>query len=209
MPPHQPSDLSPHLPSTTPPTTAPTTAPTMPDLVVLSHLRWEWVWQRPQHIVSRIARQRAAAGARTWFVEEPVVGDVDHPQIRTQPVDGLTRAWLVMPPASSPTVRSEAHPMDRGFEDAGARDLGPLLAAELERAGRPSAPDVWLYTPMALDVARSLAPGRLIYDVMDDLASFKNPPQGLMLRQRRLLADADVVFTGGPSLHRGITRQRG
>jgi glycosyltransferase involved in cell wall biosynthesis len=61
---------------------------------------------------------------------------------------------------------------------------------------------------MALDVAQALDAGRLVYDVMDDLASFKNAPEGLVLRQRRLLAQADVVFTGGPSLHRSILRQR-
>ena len=42
------------------------------DLVVLSHLRWPWVWQRPQQLISRLAPARAAAGGRTWFVEEPV-----------------------------------------------------------------------------------------------------------------------------------------
>jgi glycosyltransferase involved in cell wall biosynthesis len=53
-----------------------------------------------------------------------------------------------------------------------------------------------------------LAPGRIVYDVMDDLASFRDAPEGLVLRQRRLLGEADVVFTGGPSLHRAIQRQR-
>ncbi|HEX8095888.1 MAG TPA: hypothetical protein VF542_18835, partial [Jatrophihabitans sp.] len=55
-----------------------------PDLIVLSHLRWTWVWQRPQHLVSRFAVQRAKEGARTWFVEEPVIGDVEHLQLDTE-----------------------------------------------------------------------------------------------------------------------------
>jgi glycosyltransferase involved in cell wall biosynthesis len=53
-----------------------------------------------------------------------------------------------------------------------------------------------------------LRPGRMVYDVMDDLASFLDAPEGLVLRQRRLLAEADIVFTGGPSLHRAVQRQR-
>jgi glycosyltransferase involved in cell wall biosynthesis len=61
---------------------------------------------------------------------------------------------------------------------------------------------------MALDLAQALDPGRMVYDVMDDLGSFLDAPQGLVLRQRRLLAAADVVFTGGPSLHRSVRRQR-
>jgi glycosyltransferase involved in cell wall biosynthesis len=61
---------------------------------------------------------------------------------------------------------------------------------------------------MALDVAAELEPGTLSYDVMDDLASFKNAPEGLRLRQRRLLAQSDVVFAGGRSLHRSVEQQR-
>ncbi|MCU1431529.1 MAG: hypothetical protein JWP95_634 [Actinotalea sp.] len=178
---------------------------TQPDLVVLSHLRWPWVWQRPQHLVSRFARHRATQGARTWFVEEPMVGDVDEPTLEMEVVDGLTRVWLVLPRAASPVARSAVDD-DRGFEDRAARVYGDLLATALAR--RPAAPDVWVYTPMALDIANSLGGGRLIYDVMDDLASFRNAPPGLLLGQRRLFADADVVFTGGPSLHRSVLKQR-
>jgi glycosyltransferase involved in cell wall biosynthesis len=61
-----------------------------------------------------------------------------------------------------------------------------------------------LYTPAALDIATCVRPGRLAYDVMDDLAAFKNAPDGLRKRQRRALAKADVVFTGGRSLHRAV-----
>ncbi len=200
-------DTREHTMTTLPSSAVPaTTGPTQPDLVVLSHLRWPWVWQRPQHIVSRLARQRAEAGARTYVVEEPVVEDVDSPRLGTEEVDGITRVWLVLPVAQSPVVRSEAHPADRGFEDPAADCYGELLAEAL--GDRPLPPDVWIYTPMAIELAQRLEPGRLVYDVMDDLASFKNAPEGLVLRQRRLLAEADVVFTGGPSLDRSIRRQR-
>src|SRR3712207_941591 len=116
------------------------------DLVVLSHLRWPWVWQRPQHLVSRLARQRAASGARTWFVEEPVVADVDEAYLTMTDVDGMTRVVLVMPERESPVPRSLSHPVDRGFEDPAAGRYGELLAQELARAGRPAGPDVWVYT---------------------------------------------------------------
>jgi glycosyltransferase involved in cell wall biosynthesis len=172
-----------------------------PDLVVLSHLRWPWVWQRPQHIVSRLARARATDGGRTWFVEEPVVGDVREPEVRTEQRDGITRVWWVIPREGT----AAKHP---GFDGPVASAYGDLLRRALERDERAGAPDVWLYTPMALDIAQALEPGRLVYDVMDDLASFKDAPEGLLLRQRRLLAEADVVFTGGPSLHRSVQRQR-
>jgi glycosyltransferase involved in cell wall biosynthesis len=188
------------------PSTSPTPAAFNPsrrheaDLVVLSHLRWSWVWQRPQHLVSRFAARRAAGGAQTWFVEEPVHGDVDHPELRTEQVDGLTRACLVLPrdPAAGD------HP---GFDAPGADAYGALLAAALHEAGVRE-PEVLLYTPMALDVAEELSPSRLHYDVMDDLASFLGAPEGLVLRQRRALQEADVVFAGGRSLYRSVNQHR-
>jgi beta-glucosidase/6-phospho-beta-glucosidase/beta-galactosidase len=179
--------------------TEPTAA--QPDLVVLSHLRWIWVFQRPQHIVSRLAKLRAPAGARTWFVEEPVSGDVDAPTLRTEQHDGVTRVWLVVP-------RQEGLAEFLGFDAPETQMYGELLAELLGAEGRPAAPDVWLYTPMAFELAQSLEGGRLIYDVMDDLSSFSGASPGLRLRQRRLLDEADIVFTGGRSLHRSASKER-
>lgn len=175
--------------------------PRQPDLVVLSHLRWAWVWQRPQHLVSRLARARAAGGARTWFVEEPVVGDVTAPELRRREVGAVTRVWLVVPPVHDPYGA-------RRFDGPAAGDYAALLARMLADEGRPGSPDVWLYTPTALDTARCLDPGLVVYDVMDDLSSFLDAPPELVLRQRRLIAEADVVFTGGRSLHQTVTAHR-
>jgi len=175
--------------------------PSQPDLVVLSHLRWPWVWQRPQHLVSRFARQRAATGARTWFVEEPIAGDVDQPRIASERRDGITRVWLEVSGINDPTGSIS-------FDDPRAARYGAMLAEFLAEQGLSPRPDLWLYTPMAYDLAQFLSGGRLIYDVMDDLAAFKYAPDGLLLRQRQLLGTADVVFTGGRSLHRSMLSQR-
>jgi glycosyltransferase involved in cell wall biosynthesis len=94
------------------------------------------------------------------------------------------------------------------FNDDRARDYGDMVAALLQEQGRPTGPDIWMYTPMAFDLVQRIGAGRLVYDVMDDLASFKDAPEGLVLRQRRLLTEADVVFTGGRSLHRTVSTQR-
>lgn len=170
------------------------------DLVVLSHLRWDWVWQRPQHLISRIADRIADRhGARTWFVEEPVFAAVPAPRLVTADAGVLTRVWLEVP--------SQGADHHLGFAATEAQAYPELLAAFLaERAA--AAPDVWLYSPMALDLAQRLSPRRLVYDVMDDLAAFAGAPTGLGLRQRRALTEADVVFTGGRSLHRGVLAQR-
>jgi glycosyltransferase involved in cell wall biosynthesis len=171
------------------------------DLIVLSHLRWTWVWQRPQHLVSRFAAQRAEAGARTWFVEEPIAAGVRQSRIRSEERNGVTRVWLEVGGKNDPTGSID-------FHDPRATDYPRLLAELLADQGCRPEPDLWLYTPMAYDIAHYLGHGRLIYDVMDDLSSFKHAPEGLVLRQRQLLAAADVVFTGGRSLHRSTIGQR-
>ena len=161
----------------------------MDELVVLSHLRWDWVWQRPQHLISRIG-----CGRRTWFVEEPVaVAGVSEPRLVTVDADVVTRVWLEVPGEPGEHV---------GFADRRAASYFGHLA---ELLGVPTdARDVWLYTPMALDIALALVPRLLVYDVMDDLASFAGAPPELLLRERQALREASVVFTGGRSIHRGV-----
>jgi glycosyltransferase involved in cell wall biosynthesis len=92
-----------------------------------------------------------------------------------------------------------------GFDDrctaTYAAALRHLLGLSVDRT-------VWLYTPMALEVAAALRPTTLVYDVMDDLASFHGAPAELRLRHRQALRRADVVFTGGRSLYAGVVAHR-
>ena len=161
------------------------------DLVVLSHLRWTFVWQRPQHLISRISTRYD----RTWFVEEPMAGEVDEPTLRVEDHGEVTRVWLEMPAGTECA----------GYDEWTSELYSSLLPGAI---GESSHRTVWLYTPMAMDIARVLGPDFLIYDVMDDLAAFRFAPAGLVLRQRQALRDADVVFAGGRSLHRGVAEQR-
>jgi len=172
----------------------------MPDLVVLSHLRWPWVWQRPQHLISRLAATRLKGGARTFFVEEPLPADVPTPLLEMEEADGVVRVMLLVPErAGQPYL---------GFNDPGGLGYPARLRAALLRAGGRPNPDVWVYTPMALPFLEALEPGLVIYDVMDDLASFAGAPREMRERQLDLLAAADLVFTGGRSLHSSTTALR-
>ena len=161
------------------------------ELVVLSHLRWIFVWQRPQQLVSRLAR-----GRRTWFVEEPWATVVGAPTLRTEEHGKVTRIWLDVP------GESEWHVP---FDDPRAAGYTEELRVLLGRA-----PDriVWLYTPMALEIARALQPSLLVYDIMDDLASFARASPGLKQRHREALETADLVFTGGRSLQLAVAGLR-
>jgi glycosyltransferase involved in cell wall biosynthesis len=163
------------------------------ELVVLSHLQWTFVWQRPQHLISRLARHR-----RTWFVEQPWACDVDEPRLQREEHGDVTRIWFEVPAAQGrPGHVGFDHPLCAGYPAAVRDELG----ANEERTA-------WLYTPMALDLAGALEPKQLVYDVMDDLAAFEGAPAEMRLRHLRALRSADVVFTGGRSLHRGVLRHR-
>jgi glycosyltransferase involved in cell wall biosynthesis len=163
------------------------------ELVVLSHLRWDWVWQRPQQLISRLGK-----GRRTWFVEEPVTPpgqDVEHNRLGVDELDGITRVRLEIPEQGRHV----------GFFD----EVLPDYVAQLpELLGPPQGERVvWMYTPLALEIALALQPTTLVYDVMDDLAAFKDAAPELVVRQRQALRRADVVFAGGRSLHRSVVRQ--
>ncbi len=162
----------------------------MSELVVFSHLRWTFVWQRPQHLISRLARNR-----RAWFVEEPLAADVPEPILRTELHGPVTRVWLEVP-------GTEAHVGFGGAEAAAyERALRELLGDGDDRI-------VWLYTPLAFTLAQSIGHELLVYDVMDDLASFKYAAPGLRFAQRQSLRVADVVFTGGRSLQQSVAGAR-
>jgi UDP-galactopyranose mutase len=153
-------------------------------LVVFSHLRWDFVYQRPQHLLSRLARRRPV-----FFIEEPM------------PDAGGTPRWDRSTPEQHVTVCRPMAIGGAGFGDESLPALQPLLD-ELVATERLRNPVAWLYTPMALPLARRLEPVSVIYDCMDELSLFKGAPPQLLERERELLAWADVVFTGGPSLYR-------
>jgi glycosyltransferase involved in cell wall biosynthesis len=163
------------------------------ELIVLSHLRWNWVWQRPQHLVSRLGSR-----CRTWYVEEPLTpsaGFTGQNRINQLKVNGLNRVWLEIPEQGRHV----------GFFDQVLPDYIEQLPELLGPPKRERV--VWMYTPLALELALALQPTTLVYDVMDDLAAFKDAPPELVVRQRQALGRADVVFAGGRSLHRSVVRQ--
>jgi glycosyltransferase involved in cell wall biosynthesis len=155
---------------------------TVPDLICLSHLRWDFVWQRPQHLLSRCAKDR-----RVFFVEEPVYGDYV-PHLDISPRD--CGVQVVVPR------------LPHGLDDIELVAIQQaLLIDELFMERNVTDYILWYYTPMALSFTRYLEPLVRVYDCMDELSAFKNPPAGLKRLEAELLECADVVFTGGHSLY--------
>ena len=149
------------------------------DVVCLSHLRWDFVWQRPQHLLSRCARER-----RVFFVEEAVEGDSTRLEERER--DGVT---VVVP-----------H-LPGGLSVPEMDTIQQTLLDELFVQHEIDAYVLWAYTPMAFAYAQHLRPLATVYDCMDELAAFADAPPTLREREAELLRRADLVFTGGRSLY--------
>ncbi|PLR37616.1 amine oxidase [Chimaeribacter coloradensis] len=153
----------------------------MSTIVVFCHLRWDFVYQRPQQLLSRLAQFH-----KILFIEEPVY-DEGKPYLETSN------------PAANITVYRPHTPVQApGFHDDQIAVLQPLLENLVEEGNDPI---VWFYTPMALPLLAPLHASLVVYDCMDELAAFKNAPKQLLQRESALLARADLLFTGGPSLH--------
>jgi len=152
------------------------------DLICFSHLRWSFVFQRPQHLMVRFACRQ-----RVFFVEEPIF-------------DAVAAANVVVTVANGVHVVVPHLPASARDTDA-AETLQRQLLSRVLRAYRIEAPIAWFYTPMSLFFCRDLHPCAIVYDCMDELSGFKNAPADLVERERELLARADVVFTGGHHLY--------
>jgi glycosyltransferase involved in cell wall biosynthesis len=155
-------------------------------LVVLAHLHWDWVWQRPQHLLTRLA----AAGHPVIYVMEANWDEAaTTPRL---PVEDRQPNITVATPVISP-----AH----GDNDWGHYRLVGRLVDDLLAQRAVSDVVYWLYTPLALPAVEGKDDALVVFDVMDELSNFKYAPPDMVERDRRALARADLVFTGGPSLY--------
>ena len=159
-----------------------------PALLVFSHLRWHFVTQRPQHLMTRAAQTRPV-----YFWEEPTWHDPENLSERI-PEGGILE---ILPVEGCPhlTVLRAKLRYNEDMDAAQRRLLDAFLADHhLNRF------DAWFYTPMALNFAAHLAPEVTIFDAMDELSAFAGAPGELLAREQELFRRADVVFTGGHSL---------
>jgi len=151
-----------------------------PDIICLSHLRWNFVFQRPQHLMTRFARDR-----RVFFVEEPIFHPEIAPRLLIEQVD---------------TVRVVVPHLPEGISAEDAIVAQRHLLEQLIEAEGVSKYVLWYYTPMALPFTTHLAPVAVVYDCMDELSAFKGAPSIITARETELMRRASLVLTGGQSL---------
>lgn len=158
------------------------------NLICFSHLRWDFVYQRPQHLLTRFAKN-----LNTYFIEEPICdsdGDASISFSRRE-----EKLWIGVPHLPAGLNKSEVNELmeDLICKFLKKEDLSKFI--------------FWYYTPMALLFTESFNPRLIVYDCMDELSQFKFAPPELKIIERELLKKADVVFTGGVSLYEAKKNQ--
>ena len=153
------------------------------NLICFSHLRWNFVFQRPQHLMSRFARDM-----RVIYWEEPIdIGPKETAYLKVREADDARGVIVVVPhlPQGMP-------------DDAREAALSRLLDAHV--AALRGSLVTWYYTPMMLPFSRHLDADVTVFDAMDELSKFRFAPPKLLELEQELIDKADLVFTGGTSL---------
>ncbi|SEJ38788.1 Glycosyltransferase involved in cell wall bisynthesis [Dyadobacter sp. SG02] len=152
------------------------------DLLCFSHLRWDFVFQRPQHLMTRFAQH-----SNVYFLEEPFLDAPDKPFIQFE--RKLPGLWLCVPHLPADSSPDEVIELMKG-----------LLHSFFE--GRDSSNFIfWYYTPMAFEFSRDFKSAQVVYDCMDELSAFKFAPARIKFMEQQLFTRADIVFTGGVTLY--------
>ncbi len=152
------------------------------DLICLSHLRWDFVYQRPQHLMERCAKTH-----RVFFVEEPVF-DADTPRLEVRRQTETNVTVLVAHLPGGPTEHEHG-------------EMYRQLLGEFMAQNAVTNYVFWYYTPMMVTWTANFTPRAVVYDCMDELSAFKDAHPELQGRESVLFQKADLVFTGGQTLY--------
>jgi UDP-galactopyranose mutase len=151
------------------------------DLLCFSHLRWGFVFQRPNHLLSRFSKHQ-----RVFFIEEPMFTDGDE----KLHIENYNENLYVVTPNLKHGLST-----DEITKRLQKWITSLMLQMQVKRYYS------WYYTPMALPFTEHLNPELVIYDCMDELSAFKFAPADITQREKTLFAKADIVFTGGHSIY--------
>jgi hypothetical protein len=152
------------------------------NLLCFSHLRWDFVYQRPQHLLSRYSKK-----INVYFFEEPVF-------------DTQEKAYLSIEKRENNLYVLKPHLQSNLTEEDIHLSLGRILENFLQNFELETF-IFWYYTPLALKFSDKYKPKIIIYDCMDELSAFKFAPKEIIAYEKKLISKADLVFTGGHSLY--------
>lgn len=156
----------------------------LPDILTFSHVRWDFVFQRPQHLMSRFANTR-----RVFFFEEPILHDEpEEPRLEVRRCQ-KTGVVVVVPQLGRHLSRYAIMTAQKAMLDRFCKERGVID------------PISWYYSPELYSYSSHLDTSLVIYDCMDELANFRFASPQLPLLEQNLMRRANLVFTGGRSLY--------
>ncbi|WP_313138284.1 hypothetical protein, partial [Paracoccus jeotgali] len=158
-------------------------------VICFSHLRWDFVLQRPQHLMGRFATDR-----RLFFWEEMIPTNHHLPYLEFHAFEGTT-------------VQAIRPRVPGNFDKAATEQALSALLDQLIWLTRCHRPALWFYTPQMWPIARHVEASVIVYDCMDELSGFRFAPPELRENEAALMQAADVVFTGGYSLYEAKRHQ--
>jgi len=158
------------------------------NLLCFSHLRWDFVYQRPQHLLTRLSETSAV-----YFLEEPIFVDCE-------------KSFIIFSQRKPNLLVCTPHLAHGLNQDEINQQLRELLSIFFINKDTEDF-IFWYYTPMALEFSSHIVPGLTVFDCMDELSAFKFAPEQLKNLENNLFERADVVFTGGHSLYESKKKQ--
>lgn len=159
------------------------------DLVCFSHLRWNFVYQRPQHLLTRFSKHY-----RIFYIEEPILEQRNSDFLQVNNPEN--NIWIVTP-----------HLPEGVYNEEEIQNRQKLLLKSFFNDLNIQKYIFWYYTPMALGIGSAFKPELVVYDCMDELSNFKFAPPVLKTREKELFEQADIVFTGGHNLYKAKKNQ--
>ncbi len=158
-------------------------------IVVFSHLRWGFVWQRPQQFLSRFAKKHPIL-----FIEEPFFD-------RSEGAEPDLSFHRVMPNVTVMCPHVPASFAQNPKLPTMLRQWSHEAINRMNENGEFDKPLLWYYSPMDSSWSLGHFENRgVVYDCMDELSQFTGAPKALVNNEARLIEHADIVFTGGYNL---------
>lgn len=142
------------------------------DMIVFCHLRWQFVYQRPQHVIERLSHH-----LKVLFVEEPLPNSTSH-----------SSGNLIV-------VNDNLHILQPNVEDV--KSIAKILP---EYVNNKSIPFGWFYSASFSPLLEELNFQTVVYDCMDEPSLIKGDSQELLNQEEYLMSHADIIFTNVQSL---------
>jgi UDP-galactopyranose mutase len=150
-----------------------------PDLICFANQRWDFTVRRPQHLMTRWARDR-----RVWFFEEPDPRPSSSAYLDVRRSDSHVQVVTPHLPAGTDA-------------DGALRMLLTAMMAQQEIRDYVA----WYYTPHAMRFTEHLLPLATVYDCMEEVPAARSASDSMPELERALCRKADLLFTDGQSLY--------